>query len=226
MKPILVISAVALAMATGLTMARGQRGGPPQSTAAQRPPQTVTPQTYSADQVRLGQTRFASRCALCHAADTFGSDTGPDLSRSRLVAEDVRGDKIGPLVRAGRVDKGMPPVDLNDTDLEAVVAFIHTQKTKMEAQGGGRRSVEVGQLTSGNAEAGQKYFTANCAQCHSPTGDLRGVGSRVIGLPLLQRMLYPGNRGNPAGLNAHYEQLGKYTDADMHNVLAYLQTLK
>ena len=27
-------------------------------------------------------------------------------------------------------------------------------------------------------------------------------------------------------LDAHTEQLGKYTDADMHNVLAYLQTLR
>jgi cytochrome c oxidase cbb3-type subunit 3 len=27
-------------------------------------------------------------------------------------------------------------------------------------------------------------------------------------------------------LEAHIEQLGKYTDEDMHNVLAYLQTLR
>jgi len=27
-------------------------------------------------------------------------------------------------------------------------------------------------------------------------------------------------------LAAHFDQLGKYTDADMHNVLAYLQTLQ
>jgi cytochrome c oxidase cbb3-type subunit 3 len=27
-------------------------------------------------------------------------------------------------------------------------------------------------------------------------------------------------------LDAHVEQLGKYTDEDMHNVLAYLQTLR
>jgi cytochrome c oxidase cbb3-type subunit 3 len=27
-------------------------------------------------------------------------------------------------------------------------------------------------------------------------------------------------------LSAHVEQLGKYTDDDMHDVLAYLQTLK
>jgi cytochrome c oxidase cbb3-type subunit 3 len=27
-------------------------------------------------------------------------------------------------------------------------------------------------------------------------------------------------------LQVHIEQLGKYTDEDMHNVLAYLQTLR
>jgi cytochrome c oxidase cbb3-type subunit 3 len=27
-------------------------------------------------------------------------------------------------------------------------------------------------------------------------------------------------------LEAHIEQLGKYTDGDMHDVLAYLQTLR
>ena len=27
-------------------------------------------------------------------------------------------------------------------------------------------------------------------------------------------------------LSAHFDQLGKYTDADMHNVYAYLETLK
>ena len=28
------------------------------------------------------------------------------------------------------------------------------------------------------------------------------------------------------GMNAHFEQLGKYSDEDMHNVYAYLQTLR
>ena len=27
-------------------------------------------------------------------------------------------------------------------------------------------------------------------------------------------------------MSAHFAQLGKYTDADMHSVLAYLETLK
>jgi cytochrome c oxidase cbb3-type subunit 3 len=224
MKPLLVPFAMVFLAATGM-VCLGQRGGPAQSPASQRPPQSVTPQTYPGDQVRIGEARFTAKCALCHARDTFGSDMGPDLSRSRLVAEDLRGDKIGPLVKAGRVDKGMPAADLNDEDLAAVVAYIHTQKTKMEAQRGGRRDVTVTQLQSGNSEAGQRYFAANCAQCHSATGDLKGVGTRFTGLPLLQRMLYPGGRGG-AGASAHFDQLGKYTDADMHNVLAYLQALK
>jgi cytochrome c oxidase cbb3-type subunit 3 len=251
-----------------------QRGGA-QSPASTRIPPTVTPQTYPADLVRAGEARFAAQCALCHGRDAFGSDTGPDLTRSTVVVQDNRGDKIGPLVRTGRVDKGMPAFTLDDAELNVIVAFIHDQKTKAEALGGGRRSVDVADLTTGNADAGRQFFSGagNCSKCHSATGDLAGIGTRLQGLPLLQRMLYPGGRGaqskvtitlptgetlsgplasrdeftvavtDPAGarrsfpaneikftidspLDAHFEALGKYTDADMHNVYAYLSTLK
>jgi len=36
------------------------------------------------------------------------------------VAADVRGDKIGPVVRVGRVDKGMPAFTLGDADVAAM----------------------------------------------------------------------------------------------------------
>jgi cytochrome c oxidase cbb3-type subunit 3 len=146
---------------------------------------------------------------------------------------------------------------------------------------GDRRSVDVADLQTGDAEAGRRYFSsAGCATCHSPTGDLAGLATRLQGLPLLQRMLYPGGRGGrpgaaprvpkvtvtpPSGgtvtgrlayrdeftialvddagwhrswptaqvkytvddpLDAHIAQLGKYSDKDMHDVLAYLQTLR
>ncbi len=245
-----------------------------QRPASVAPPPTVTPQSYPPDQVRTGEARFASQCGFCHGRDTAGSDTGPDLTRSILVAQDLRGDKIGPLVKAGRVEKGMPAFDLNDAELGAIVAYVHDQKEKMNALTGGRRSVEVAQLQTGNAAAGRTYFNANCAMCHSATGDLAGVGSRFQGLPLLQRMLYPTGRGVAAPkvtvevtpqevvtgtlvsrneftitvtdtggmrrtfdadkvkatvddkLSAHLDQMGKYTDNDMHNILAYLQTLQ
>jgi cytochrome c oxidase cbb3-type subunit 3 len=249
-----------------------------QSPASQRPPKTVTPQTYPKEVVAAGQARFTVECGFCHGRDAAGGETGPDLTRSALVAEDSRGDKISPVVRTGRTDKGMPAFMLSDTDLTAIVAFIHDQKSKAEAVGGGRRGVDVADLQTGDAEAGQRYFNGagGCANCHSPARDLAGVATRFQGLALLQRMLYPqGMRPAtapaqvtvtlPSGetvsgaltardefsislrdsrgtirnwsvndvkftvddpVAAHFDQLGKYTDNDMHDVYAYLQTLQ
>ena len=251
------------------------------SPASQRPPQTVTPQQYPAEVIATGRTRFASQCGFCHGRDAGGGEGGPDLTRSTVVAQDVRGDRIAPLVRAGRPAQGMPAFTLSDAELTAIVAFIHDQKTQADNAVGGRRTVDATDLQTGNAAAGRRYFDTACARCHSASGDLAGVATRLKGLTLLQRMLYPtpptGRGANPARvpqtvtvtlatgqvvtgklayrdeftialtdaagwyhawptalvrftvddpLQAHVEQLGKYTDADIHDVLAYLQTLR
>jgi len=260
---------------------QGRGRGPQQSPASQKPPETVTPQTYPAEVVQRGQGLFAANCGFCHGRDAMGGETGPDLTRSTLVAEDVRGDKIIPLLHTGRVDKGMPPSTLPDADLAAIVAFVHDTKMKADSLEGNRRNVDPSDLQTGNAQAGQQYFNGagGCATCHSATGDLAGLATRMQGLQLFQRMLYPGGRGRggesrgtpvatirlPSGetvtgkvaykdeftiaitdasgyyrswptgkvkvtidnpLDAHIAQLGKYTNDDLHNVLAYLQTLK
>src|SRR5580704_4652964 len=227
MTRILYILSIAV-IASGMAIAQEPKG---QSPASQRPPQTVTPQTYSKEQIEAGELRFGSQCGFCHGRDAAGGETGPDLTRSKLVAEDHKGDKIGPLVRAGRPDQGMPAFSLSDTDLVAIVAFIHDQKTKSETLEGGRRSVDDADLATGDAAAGRRYFNGagGCSACHSIQGDLAGVASRYQGLALLMRMLYPGGRTDPAppeALTAHFDQLAKYTDDDMHNVYAYLVTLK
>ncbi len=219
------------ALATSLAIAQAPKGPTTQSPASQRPPQTITPQTYSKQQIQAGELRFGSQCGFCHGRDAAGGETGPDLTRSKLVAEDHKGDKIGPLVRHGRPEQGMPAFNMSDADLATIVAFIHDQKTKGEALGGGRRSVDDADLATGDAAAGRRYFNGagGCAACHSASGDLAGIASRYHGLELLQRMLYPGGRSAPAppdALSAHFDQLGKYTDDDMHNVYAYLVTLK
>ncbi len=178
---------------------RGQGGGRATqgSPASQKPPQTVTPQIYPPELVQRGQGLFAATCAFCHGRDAMGGETGPDLTRSALVAEDVRGDKISTVIKNGRPEKGMPPQNLPDADIAAIVAFIHDTKSKADSLEGARRSVDVADLQTGNAEAGQQYFNGagGCAKCHSPSGDFAGLANRLQGLQLFQRMLYPGGRG-------------------------------
>jgi cytochrome c oxidase cbb3-type subunit 3 len=250
-----------------------------QSPASKPRPKSATPQNYSADQEREGEARFGSQCGFCHGKDAAGGESGPDLTRAEVVAQDSRGDKLGPFIRAGRPNAGMPAFpNLTQGEMNAIVAFLHTQMDKFAELGGGRRSVEPSDLATGNAAAGREYFNGagKCASCHSPTGDLAGIGKKYQGLNLIRRMLYPTRQGpaaptaratftlpsgdtviapvvaeddfsvtvlDPLGarqtyqrsavkvkvddpLAAHFDQLGKYTDADMHNVYAYLESLK
>src|SRR5262245_12681557 len=195
---ILLVSALVVYAATGVDAQRGRGAGAapvaPQgrgqgSPASQRPTQTATPQQYPPEQIEPGRTRFVAQCGFCHGRDAAGGEGGPDLTRSAIVAGDVRGDRIIPVVRSGR--NGMPPFNLSDSDLAAIVAFIHDQKTQADSAVGGRRSVDVADLQTGNAEAGKRYFDNACVKCHSATGDLTGIATRVQGLQLLQRTLYP-----------------------------------
>src|SRR5205814_8589490 len=112
----------------------------------------ATAQSYPPEQVRAGQPLFSAHCGFCHGRDAMGGETGPDLTRAASVAADVRGNTIGPLVRNGRVDKGMPAFSLGETDVAAIVAFIHDTKTKAESLTGGRRAVDVADLQTGNAD--------------------------------------------------------------------------
>jgi cytochrome c oxidase cbb3-type subunit III len=274
-RALVVCLVAAWTMAALHAQGRGQA-----SPASVRPPQTKAPQDYPPAQVDAGRTLFGSQCGFCHGRDAAGGAGGTDLTRSTLVAEDLRGDRLGPVIRSGRPGQGMPAFALSDTDLGAIVAFIHDQKKQLETANGGRRTVDVADLQTGNAAAGKRYFDGACVRCHSATGDLAGVATRHQGLTLLQRMLYPSGAGRggtatrapqtvtvafgpgqtitgrlayrdeftialtdsagwyrswPASqvtftvddlLQAHVEQLGKYTDNDMHDVLAYLQTLR
>lgn len=266
---------IAQAPAPNSGKAKAKAKGPAQSPASRPIPPTVTPQTYPMAQIQTGSQRFIGQCGFCHGRDATGGESGPDLTRSEVLAEDNRGDKLGPLLAAGRTDKGMPAFKLSSADQAAIVAFLHDQKTKFEAVGGGRRDVEAADLLTGSADAGRTYFAAQCARCHSATGDMAGVGTRFQGLALLQRLLYPAGRPAPAApkatitlasgqvvtgpvvnndefsititdaaaarqvyskrdvkvtvddpMSAHFDLLVKYTDKDMHDVYAYLASLK
>jgi cytochrome c oxidase cbb3-type subunit III len=244
-----------------------------QAQSADEPSSTVEPKSYPAALVQGGSDLFRRDCAFCHGRDAGGGESGPDLTRSKLVTEDVNGDKIGAVVRNGRPDKGMPRFDRSEQQIASLVAFIHTQQNNAPKRVGGRKGVDVADLQTGNAEAGKQYFdgAGGCSTCHSPTGDLAGIASRYKGLELEEQMLYPKHAKSrvtvtrasgqtiagtlayldeftvglidPTGsyrswrtgdvrykidapVDAHVELFSKYTDADIHNLMAYLQTLR
>ncbi len=221
-----------------------------------------------------GRLLFVRNCSFCHGRDAAGGESGPDLTRSRLVVRDIRGDRIRAVVHDGRVEKGMPPFPgLTIPQVNDLIAFIRDQARQLNSKPGGRRGVDVADLQTGNVEQGKAYFNGpgKCSSCHSPTGDLAGIATRREGLELEMQMLYPQNAKakltvttksgetftgtltykdefhismtDPEGWSrswpiravdykidspsdAHIEQFEKYTDDDIHNLMAYLQTLR
>src|SRR5436309_9765514 len=74
-------------------------------------PAPTTSKAYPPELVQKGAALFRQDCSFCHGRDAGGGESGPDLTRSKLVAADVNGSKIAAVVRSGRPDKGMPPFD-------------------------------------------------------------------------------------------------------------------
>jgi cytochrome c oxidase cbb3-type subunit 3 len=223
-------------------------------------------------QVAGGQTSFQQNCAFCHGKEAGGGESGPDLTRSKLVSGDKNGEAIAVVIRNGRPEKGMPRFSLGDAEIMNLVAFIHAQQDKAMSETGTRKGVDVEDLQTGNLEAGKKYFegAGGCVKCHSATGDLAGLATRYEGLKLEQQMLYPKNVASKvtvtagsktysgklayldefavaltdadgtyhswpvvtvkykvdAPVEAHVDLMSKYTDDDIHNLMAYMQSLK
>jgi cytochrome c oxidase cbb3-type subunit 3 len=268
-------SSVLLAAPLIVSLAAAQTPPPsPQAETTVKQDAPVVLKSYPPELVRSGRDLFRQDCSFCHGRDAGGGESGPDLTRSKLVTEDVDGEKIGEVVRSGRPDKGMPRFDRSDQQIASLVAFIHAQQNRALTQKvGGRKGVDASDLQTGNADAGKRYFdgAGGCSTCHSPTGDLAGIASRYQGLQLEEQMLYPEHVKSKvtvkpasgqaitgtlvyldeftvglidstgwyrswrtrdvqykvdAPVNAHVELFSKYTDADIHNLMAYLQTLR
>jgi cytochrome c oxidase cbb3-type subunit 3 len=240
--------------------------GGPQTNAA-TPNSTATtsavPSAQSSAAADAGAKVYQQNCTFCHGRDAMGGESGPDLTRSKLVHDDVGGDKIGEVVRLGRNgDKKMPAFNLSGGEMVDLVAFLHRTAAAAAKMSGNRKGVDVSDLQTGNVEAGKRYFNGagTCSTCHSPTGDLAGVATRYKGLELEQRMLYPRKVLSgvvvtlPSGetiagtlaykdefvigmhdssgtyhswkVSGHVDLLPKYTDADIHDLMAYIQTLR
>jgi cytochrome c oxidase cbb3-type subunit 3 len=260
---------------------RGGVGGGGRATfpAQQRPP---------GDPVLIarGTGLYGVHCRACHGVDLRGGDQGgPNLLRSDLVLNDQAGELIGPVIVNGQQGAGrsMPPIRVTQDDARAIAEYIHSVTATMRGQGNPPPGpAAVLNVLVGDAAAGEMYFNAKCGACHSATGDLRGIGSRLPDPTTLQNYwisagggLGRGGRGRPIPvsvtsapgqqvegtlvrlddfyvvveladgtqrtfrregerpavdirdpLEPHKNLLPTYIDKDIHNVTAYLVTLK
>jgi len=215
---------------------------------------------------------------------------GPNLLRSQAALSDRNGELIVPIIEGGRQAGGMPAIPMSSEDAHAVAAYVRSIIATIGNQG---RPPSIGKaapsILVGEAAAGLAYFAAKCGRCHSATGDLQGIATRISDPKTLQNIwVGAGGRGRrgppqpgvlssrrtvmvtvtePSGekvegtlarmddffvtvglddggtrtfrregdvpkvevgdpMQAHRDLLGVYTDKDIHDVTAYLVTLK
>jgi mono/diheme cytochrome c family protein len=141
-----------------------------------------------------GARVFGPTCGFCHGADARGG-SAPDLLRSSVVLDDNQGELIGQTVHDGRPTKGMPAFpSLTSEQLRDIAEFLHLQ-VELAANRGTYKALNV---VTGDAKAGEIYFngTGKCNTCHSVTGDLAHIGSKMKAPDLQQTFLYPAARGS------------------------------
>jgi mono/diheme cytochrome c family protein len=236
--------------------------------------------------VERGQKMFVAQCGFCHGSNATGGQSGPDLIRSVLVINDEDGKQLGEFLKAGRPDKGMPKFDMSQEQARDIAAFLHQRIAAVIDRG----AYKILNILVGDAKAGEAFFNGagKCNTCHSPTGDLQGIGARYDPVTLQGRVVMPRGRGGrgrgapggqalrsfptvtvtlPSGqsftgllllvtdfdvmlrddsgtlrsftrdgdtpkvevkdpLQAHIDLLSKWKDSDLHNMTAYLVTLK
>jgi mono/diheme cytochrome c family protein len=178
-----------------------------------------------------GRTVYVlNTCHFCHGVDLAKATMGAAvLMHSALVGADENGNVIGAIVRAGipNLQTSMPSYpDLTQQEVEDLAAYIHYLR-----QRGRHRELTATPTLLGDAPAGRTYFAANCASCHSVSGNLKGLAMKYDLATLRARLLGPpppaeadlsGAAG--AGRQRHLALLERYRDDDVKNLVAYLQS--
>jgi cytochrome c oxidase cbb3-type subunit 3 len=234
-----------------------------------------------------GRKVWAAQCINCHGTYARGTATGANLIRGDLVMHDRYGNVLGPFLRKGHpTQSGVSSATFTQTQIAELSHFLHQQiyNTLRDSP-----LFHTQDVLTGDAKAGAAYFNGEggCNTCHSPTGDLKGIGSKYDPATMQGRFLNPrpqggrrGGGGAPAAAAkqltltvtppsgppvtgtpvafddfdvsvrdsageyhswkrtadlkivrndpylAHDELLVKYTDKNMHDIVAYLVTLK
>ena len=188
MRKLLVVVAVSL----WSIAAFGQgRGGVASFPAQQRDP--ADPAV-----VARGRAIYDTECRSCHGADLRGGEQGgPNLLRVTVVLNDREGELIQTVLQGSHQGR-ISPTGLSGDDVKALAAHIHSILALAPGQGAPPPPLKALELKVlvGDAAAGQRYFAARCATCHSATGDLKGIGNRDLSPAQLQNLWIAGGRGS------------------------------
>jgi mono/diheme cytochrome c family protein len=145
--------------------------------------------------VERGRELLVAQCGFCHGSNARGGSGGPDLTRSPLVQEDEGGKQLGEFLKVGRPDRNMPPFDLTAPEVSDLATYLHF--TIAEAIN--RRDYKILDILVGDPKAGEAFFqgAGKCSSCHSPTGDLKGIGAKYDPATLQGRIVMPRGSGRP-----------------------------
>lgn len=155
-------------------------------------------------QVARGKALYGINCRSCHGADLRGGDLGgPNLLRSQVALSDQNGELILPIIQGSRQNEGMPNIGLNNADGLAVAAYVRSILDTIGSQGKPPSAgIAPTTIVVGDASAGQIYFASKCGSCHSSTGDLQGIATRIPDPKTLQNTWMSGGerrrRGPPS----------------------------
>jgi len=279
-----IIAFAIVTMASAIIAAGQNPDAAPPAAAAQGA--GVFPARPPGDKAAIGRgkTSYGTNCAYCHGEDARGGENGgTNLLRSDYLMKDRNGEVLTPFLESSTSNEHrfrFTPEQVAD-----LAAFIHDFRVSSRDPGRMRPATVV----VGDAKAGQAYFQARCASCHSVTGDLKAIATRLDDPRGLQQTwlmpLVAGGRGGTvasAGSNVppvtvtvtlangqkaegvlgriddfivtltqadgtarsfrrdgdqpkvevhdplqpHKELLRVYTDKDIHDVTAYLVTIK
>jgi cytochrome c oxidase cbb3-type subunit 3 len=188
------------------------RGGAPapagQAAAVQQIPRSPAVDPAAHDR---GRAIWARECIDCHGSQARGSETGPNIIRTKTVNFDrtsfTPGSVLGPFLKAGhKTQSGKASNTFTDAE---IVGLAHFLRQRVNDTMRGSPLFTVGDILVGDRAAGEAYFNGagKCTACHNATTrNLAGIGSRITApVDVQQRMLFPGGgggRGRFGGANA------------------------
>lgn len=185
--------------------AGGRRGAPPPGRgggmlAGAGPSDKPVVDPEAADR---GRRTWAGECINCHGTQARGSDNGPNLVRSLIVLRDRYGSQLGPFLQKGHpLQSGKSGASLSAEQVEDLAHFL---RQRINDGLRGSPLFQPQNVLTGNPKAGAEYFNGEgqCTTCHSPSGNLAGIGARLPPIDLQQRFLFPasgrGGRGRGRG---------------------------